>query len=258
MGKKKKIIMAWSKCKKELAPMPEDESMADDSAFFDVGYIRQNTTSLSANEGDALQAIETGGAIVAEEKQEGDFSLATEVIEPSNDLYVNLGIANIDSTNDDELNVQTHIVPGDYCVKLTPKNLGAKGIKAPKCSIAVTPAFGDDTGHAMTLTMSISKGDAGYWYKKFLHRGDLELDKYKVALVNTDTSSSPTQTVVVTTEESTITATSNASWCIAQVSSTSVKIGAKANGGELRTATVTITAGQQKAIVTVTQAASAG
>lgn len=254
MANKKKIIMGWSKCKVELAPMPEDESMADDSAFFDVGIIRQNTTSLTANEGDALQAIETGGGIVAEEKQEGDFSLATEVIEPSDELHVNLGIAHIDAQNSDELDVDTHIVPGNYCVRLTPKNLGAKGIKAPKCSISVTPAFGDDTGHAMTLTMSILKGDAGYWYKRFLYRGDLKLDKYKVNVENTDTSSSPSQTITVTTDESTITAVSNASWCVTQVSSKTVKIGAKVNSGEARTATVTITAGTQKAIVTVTQA----
>lgn len=251
---KDKVIMAWSKCKIELAPIPEDESMADDSAFFDVGYIRTNTTSLSSNEGDALQAIETGGAIIAEEKQEGDFALATEVIEPSANLYTNLGIGVIDE-NGDDINVTTHIVPGNYCLKLTPKNLGAMGIKAPKCSVSVAPAFGDDTGNALTLNIPILQGSAGYWYKKFVHRGDLKLDKYKSSLASTDTSSSPSETITVTTDESVVTAKSNASWCVVQVTSKTVKIGAKANTGELRTATVTITAGTQKAIVTVTQAA---
>ncbi|MCI7356923.1 MAG: hypothetical protein MSK40_04330 [Parabacteroides sp.] len=250
---KDKVIMAWSKCKVELAPMPEDESMADDSAFFDVGYIRTNTTSLSANEGDALQAIETGGAIIAEEKQEGDFSLSTEIIEPSARLYKNLGIG-VMAENGDDINVTTHIVPGNYCMRLTPKNLGAMGISAPKCSVSVTPAFGDDTGNALTLNVSILQGTAGYWYKKFLHRGDLKLDKYKVSLENTDSSSSPSETVAATTDESTVTAVSNASWCVTQVTSKSVKIGAKQNRGEARTATVTITAGTQKSIVTVTQA----
>ena len=251
---KDKVIMAWSKCKIELAPMPEDESMADDSAFFDVGYIRTNTTSLSANEGDALQAIETGGAIIAEEKQEGDFALATEVIEPSANLYTNLGIGAIDE-NGDDINVTTHIVPGNYSLKLTPKNLGAMGIKAPKCSVSVAPAFGDDTGNALTLNIPILQGSAGYWYKKFVNRGDLKLDKYKLSLANTDTSSSPSQTITVTTSESVVTAKSNASWCVAQVTTKTVKIGAKPNTGEARTATVTITAGTQKSIVTVTQSA---
>lgn len=253
MASKRKIIMAWSKCKVELAPMPEDESMADDSALFDIGIIRQNTTSLSSSEGDALQAIETGGAIVAEEKQEGDFALATEVIEPSDDLYTDL---NIGSKNGDDVDVKTHIVPGNYSMKLTPKNLGAKGIKAPKCSVSVTPTFGDDTGHGMTLNISIMQGEAGYWYKKYLYRGDLILDKYTVELANTDTASSPSQTVTVTTQEETVIATSNASWCVAQVQSKTVKIGAQQNEGEARSATVTIKAGAATAIVTVNQAAS--
>ena len=255
MSKKDKIIMAWNKCKVELAPMPEDESLADDSAFFDVGYLKNNTTNLTSSEGDALQAIESGGGIVAEEKQEGTFALNTTVMEPSDSLYINLGIG---SLNEDDVDVQTHIVPGEYSLKLTPQNLGAKGIKAPKCTVSVTPAFGDNTGNEMTLAISILKGNAGYWYKKFLHRGDLTLDKYKVELENTDTSSAPAQTVAVTTEFDTVIAKSNASWCVVQVTSKNVKIGAKANAGEARTATVTITAGTQKAIVTVTQAAQAG
>lgn len=252
MASKRKIVMAWSKCKVELAPMPEDESMADDSALFDIGIIRQNTTSLSASEGDALQAIETGGAIVAEEKQEGDFALATEVIEPADELYVDLKIG---SMNEDDVDITTHIVPGNYSMKLTPKNLGAKGIKAPKCSVSVTPTFGDDAGHGMTFNISILQGQAGYWYRKFLYRGDLVLDKYKVNLENTDSSSSPSQTVAVTTEEDAVVATSNASWCVVQVESKSVKIGATQNQGEQRSATVTIKAGSKSAIVTITQAA---
>lgn len=250
MASKRKIIMAWSKCKISLAPMPEDESMAEDSAFFDIGIISNNTTSLSASEGDALQAIESGGAIVAEEKQEGDFSLSTDVIEPSNELYVELGIGYI---KDDDAFVTTHIVPGNYCLKLTPKNLGAKGIKAPKCSVSVTPTFGDDAGHGMTLNISILQGDGGYWYSKYLYRGDLVLDNYKVSLENTDTSSSPSQSVTVTTDEDTVIATSNASWCVVQVETKAVKIGAKQNTGEARSATITVKAGTQSSIITVNQ-----
>lgn len=249
--KNRKIIMAWSKCKIDLAPMPEDESMAEDASMFNVGIIRNNTTSLSTEEGDALQAIETGGAIVAEEKQEGTFELATEIIEPSDDLYVNLGIGR---KSGDDLLVDTHIVPGNFSLKLTPKNLGAKGIKVPKCSVSVAPSFGDDTGHALTLTFSILNGDAGYWYSKFLHRGDLELNKYKVELTNSDTSSSPSESITVTTDEDVVTAVSNASWCVVEVTSKTVKIGANANSGEERTASVTVTAGSQKAMITVTQA----
>lgn len=253
---KERLIMAWSKCKVSLAPMPETEEMAEDSAFFDVGHIRQNTTSLSANEGDALQAIESGGAILAEEKQEGDFSLATEIIEPSNELYQLLGLGSIEG---DDLKVKTHIVPGNFCLKLTPKNIGAKGIKAPKCSVSVTPAFGDDTGHALTLNISILQGDAGYWYSKFKFLGNLKLNKNSVSLANTDTTSAPTETITVTTDAETVTAVAADAWCKATVSQKTVKIGAQANSTQQkRNTTVTISAGGESAVVSVEQAAGAG
>ena len=252
MANKKKLIMSWSKCKIDLAPMPEDESMAADSSLFNVGIIRNNTTELSADEGDALQAIETGGAIVAEERQEGSFSLATEIIEPSDDLYVNLGLGR---KSGEDLLVDTHVAPGYFSLKLTPKNIGAKGIKIPKCSVSVTPAFGDDTGHALTLNISIIKGDAGYWYSKYAFKGDLTVTENAVTLEATDSSTAPSKTITVTTEEITVTAQSNASWCVTEVSGKTVKIGAKTNNGAQRTATVTITAGDKKAAITVTQSA---
>lgn len=248
-----KLIMAWSKCKIDLAPMPENESMAADSSMFNVGIIRNNTTELTADEGDALQAIETGGAIVAEERQEGAFSLATEIIEPSDDLYVSLGLGR---KSGEDLLVDTHVATGYFSLKLTPKNIGAKGIKIPKCSVSVAPAFGDDTGHALTLNVSILKGDAGYWYSKFAFKGDLQVNSNTVSLAATDSSASPTESITVTTNEDTVTAQSNASWCVTQVGGKSVKIGAQANSGEQRTATVIITAGDKKAAITVTQSAS--
>lgn len=251
MAKKNRIIMSWSKCKIDLAPMPDDESMAD-SGLFNVGIIRNNTTSLSAEDGDALQAIETGGAIVAEERQEGTFSLSTEIIEPSDDLYVNLGLGR---KSGEDLLVDTHVVPGYYSLKLTPKNIGAKGIKIPKASISVTPAFGDDTGHALTLNLSILKGDAGYWYSKFLFKGDLELSAYSVELDETGSSG---KTVTVTTDESVISAVSNASWCTATVSEKTITIKATANSGAERTASVTVTAGSTKGMITVTQTNESG
>lgn len=248
---KNRVIMAWSKCKIEIAPMPDDETMASDDAMMDIGILRNNSTSMTTEDGDSLQAQESGGGIVAEEVQEGSFKLQTELIEPSNDLYVALGLG---SVKGDDLMVKTHIVNANYSVKLTPKNLGAKGVKAPKCSISVAPSFGDDTGNGLAVTINILNGDAGYWYSKFVHRGDLKLDKYNISLANSDTSSMPDQTVTVTTDESTVVATANADWCVVQVSDKTVKIGAKANSGAERTATVTITAGAQRSIVTVMQA----
>ena len=249
----KKLIMAWLKCAIDLAPMPEDENMEPDgSAYFNVGIIRNNTTKLTAEDGDALQAVESGGMVVAEERLEGTFALASEVVEPDDSLYENLGLGQV---SDEELRVKTHVAPGHYCLRLRPKNLGAKGIKAPKVSASVSPAFGDDTGHALTLNFSILNGEAGYWYSKYLYRGDLAADQKKVSLAAADTSAEPTATVTLTTEETVVTAKADASWCVAKAEGKTVKIGAKANEGAARTANVTVTAGKKKALVSVTQAA---
>ena len=271
---KKKLVMAWLKCAVDLAPMPEDETMEPDGgAWFSVGIIRNNTTQLTAEEGSALQAVESGGAVVAEERQEGGFSLSTEVIEPDDALYANLGLGDV---AEEELEVKTHVAAGNYCMRLRPKSPGAKGVKAPKCSVSVSPAFGDDTGHALTLSIGILKGDAGYWYKKFLYRGNLPVDKARVELAATDSSASPSAVVttdpltdaaggIVTDAEGSwvtdsaaadapLRAKANASWLTATVEGKTVKIGAKANTGAARTGSVTITQGNRQALVTVTQA----
>lgn len=150
-----KVIMAWSKCKVEFGPTGENDAFA--SNLTNVGTIKNQTTTLSADDGDSLQAVATGGEIVAEEMLEGSLQLETTVIEPTDALLTALGIAR---TDDGELLVKTHVVAGDQSVKVTPKNAGAKGIKAPVCRISVAPAFGEDTGNELKLTFKISKTTA--------------------------------------------------------------------------------------------------
>lgn len=172
-----KIIMAWSKCKVEFGPTGENDAFA--SSLTNVGTIKNQTTSLTAEDGDTLQAIATGGEVVAEEVNEGTLQLETTIIEPTNELLTAL---NIGKTADGEFHVKTHVVAGDYSVKVTPKNEGAVGIKAPVSHISVAPSFGEDTGNELKLTFKISKTtgvpetpaqndkpavDNNYWYSRF-------------------------------------------------------------------------------------------
>ena len=167
-----KVIMAWSKCKIEIGQTGEHDAMA--ASLSSIGVILNQSSSLSAEEGDALQAIATGGEIVAEERQEGTLTLETTVIEPTDELLTLLGIGAADSTN---FKVKTHIVDGDWSVKVTPKNSGAKGIEAPKCSISYAPAWSEENGNQAILTFHIQKTtdvqpgsggeDNNYWYKRF-------------------------------------------------------------------------------------------
>ena len=121
-----KIIMAWSKCKIEIGQTGANDTMAE--TLTDIGVILNQSSSLEAEAGDTLQAIATGGEVVAEEAQEGTLRLETTLIEPSENLATLLGIGTV---SEGEITVSTHIVDGDWSVKVTPKNIGAKGIAAP-------------------------------------------------------------------------------------------------------------------------------
>lgn len=154
-----KVIMAWSRCKIEIGETPEAETMA--TSLKDVGIIKDKSTTLTPADGDVLEAKQTGGILVAREQQDGSYTLATRIIEPSDTLLTTLGIG---TTNESELQVKTHIVDKYFSVKLTPKNTGAKGIKAPKCSVAFKPGYSEEEGNFADIEFSILSGDAGYWY----------------------------------------------------------------------------------------------
>ena len=171
--------MAWSKCKIEIGQTGTNDAMA--ASLTSIGVISNQSSTLSAEAGDALQAIATGGEIVAEEPQEGTLTLETTVIEPDNSLLVLLGLTKETAAADD-VNVKTHVVNGDWSVKVTPKNSGAMGIEAPKCSITYAPAWDEENGNTAVLTFTILKTtdvpetpasgddpavDNNYWYKRF-------------------------------------------------------------------------------------------
>ena len=174
-----KIIMAWFKCMVEFGPTGASDAFA--SALTDVGKIRNQTTQLTSNEGDTLTETASGGEVVAMEQNEGTLELQTTVIEPSAALLKALGIAG-DEDSSGEQKIKSHIVPGDMSVKVTPKNKGAKGIKAPVTRMSVAPTFDEQNGNGLVITWRIFKTtaiaetpasggkpavDNNYWYSKF-------------------------------------------------------------------------------------------
>ena len=88
------------------------------------------------------------------------------------------------SEKDGEQKVKTHIVPGDKSLKVTPKNKGAKGIKAPLTRISVQPIYDEEQGNALLLTFKIFKTtgipadmdgkDQNYWYSRFTTTENLQ------------------------------------------------------------------------------------
>ena len=159
-----KKIMAWSKCTFEIGKTGDSDAMA--TVLTNIGTIKDKSSSLETSEGDALEMKATGGETVAKEVLEGSFKATTRVIEPTDELLSLIGITTDGAEG--EKKVTTHIVEGDWSLKITPKNVGAKGIKAPKCSITFKPGWSEEEGNFADIDFEILKGDAGYWYSRFV------------------------------------------------------------------------------------------
>ncbi len=168
-----KKIMSWSKCKIEIGLTGDNDAMATD--LTSIGVIKNQSSSMSSEAGDSLQAIATGGEIVAEEPQEGTVQIETTIIEPTDEFLQLIGIMT------DDNKITTHVIDGDWSVKVTPKNKGAVGIMAPKCSLTYAPTWDEEEGRAGVLTINILKTtevasttdtegnevDNNYWYEQF-------------------------------------------------------------------------------------------
>lgn len=159
---KKNIKMAWSECTIQIGTTGADGAMATE--LTDIGTIKDKSSTLEPSDGDTLEIKATGGKTVAKEAQEGGLTLKTRVIEPDDSLLTKLGIAKEEG---EELQVHTHLVAGNYSVQVTPKNVGAKGIKAPYTTITYKPGWSEEEGNYADIEFEILKGDAGYWYSKF-------------------------------------------------------------------------------------------
>ncbi len=71
------------------------------------------------------------------------------------------------SEDSNELTVKTNVVSDDFSVKLTPKNIGAIGIKARRTHVSFRPGSSEEEGSYVDLTFKILACSDGELYKKF-------------------------------------------------------------------------------------------
>lgn len=157
-----KIIMSWSKCKIEIGKTGDNDAMAD--TLTDVGTINDKSTTLATEDGETLTATATGGVVVAEEEGEPTVTLTTRVKEPSFALET---LLTGNAVVSDELVVKTNVVSDDISVKLTPKNIGAIGIKARRTHVTWRPGSSEEEGHYVDITFKFLVCADGELYKKF-------------------------------------------------------------------------------------------
>ena len=191
----KKIIMSWSKCKIEVGKTGDDEAMASD--LVSVGTINDKSTSLSTEDGETLTATATGGIVVAEEEGEPVVSLTTRVKEMDFDTEKMFTGATI-SEDSNELTVKTNVVSDDFSVKLTPKNIGAIGIKARRTHVSFRPGHSEEEGSYVDLTFKIFACGDGELYKKYRVKKE-DWPEVAAASLKTQAASAPAQTQSGTT-----------------------------------------------------------
>ncbi len=157
-----KIVMSWSKCKIEIGKTGENDAMA--ASLTDIGTINDKSTTLATEDGETLTATATGGIVVAEEEGEPTVTITTRVKEPSFSLET---LLTGNAVADNELTVKTNVVSDDFSVKLTPKNIGAIGIKARRTHVSWRPGSSEEEGHYVDITFKILACADGELYKKF-------------------------------------------------------------------------------------------
>ena len=90
-----------------------------------------------------------------------------EAFEKARLKLLGLGEAESGDSATGEFNVKSHVVPKYFSVEVTPAHDGAKGIRAPKCSVSFQFGYSTQEGNYADLTFGILDGAAGYWYKRF-------------------------------------------------------------------------------------------
>ena len=160
----KKIIMSWSKCKIEVGKTGDNDAMATELS--DVGTINDKSTTLATEDGETLTATATGGIVVAEEEGEPVVTITTRVKEMDFDKE-NMFTGATVSVDNNEITVKTNVVSDYFSVKLTPKNIGAIGIKARRTHVSFRPGSSEEEGSYVDLKFKILACADGELYKKF-------------------------------------------------------------------------------------------
>lgn len=242
----KQKIMAWSECIIEIGKTAANDAMA--TSLSNIGVIKDKSSTLEPSDGDTLEAKASGGKTVAKEQLEGGFVLKTRVIEPDDELLTTLGLGAVAG---EDFNVKTHVVDGDWSVRVTPKNVGAIGIKIPKTSIGYKPGWSEEEGNYADIEFEILKGASDVWYSRFKKKNKLTVTP---TLLEFTKAADTTGKTITATSTNAVTAKSSASWCTVTVASKVVTAKVTANSGAERAAEITVSADGKETIIPVTQA----
>ncbi len=170
----KKII--WAMCNFAIGKCGANGELA--TTFADIGDAEENTTTMATDQGEVKELKKSGGVLVDRIEQEGVTYIETTLIDPTT-LYQTLGLG---TNSDTKVRVKTHVVEGNYSMRLTPLRTGGYGIEAPCTQISFLPQGEEAKGAAVKVRFTFlqgqqtTKGTGGaadtvdtYLYDKFLY-----------------------------------------------------------------------------------------
>lgn len=172
MANKNTIVMSWRQCKLEFGRTQPNGSFA--KKLFSIGILNDKGTSLEYEEGDTYTAKASGGVTVAEEKGEGTYSIKTRVKEMKLSTLAYILGKNVeaettatggDIVHAETLSIPTTAITDEFSVKVTPKNIGAKGIKVCRTSISIVPGISEDEGFYIDVTFKQLSGEDTDFFK---------------------------------------------------------------------------------------------
>lgn len=247
------IIMAWGKTLIGVAVTGANDAMA--ASFTDVGKVKDKSVSLSVSEGDTLEMKATGGELVAREQGEPTVSLAYRIIEPTAATYTLFCGA---TTSSNDVTLKTLVPSSEFSVKVAPQKAGAKGIKAAKTQVSLSPGYSDEDGNYLDVTHTFLKSAvtdeiATLFEVKAASLGSLSLSTSELTIGATDTKG---KVVTLNTNSTpTFTIEQTGAWLSAVAASGKITLTAISNTGAARTAAVTVVADGWAVRLSVTQEA---
>ncbi|MEG2065203.1 MAG: BACON domain-containing carbohydrate-binding protein, partial [Alistipes sp.] len=227
----------------------ENEAMSDN--LKSIGVINDQSTTLEVGEGEKLQAKATGGIVVAQEVGEGEIILKARVKEPAFDFEAGLTGAILNAVGD-EMTVKTHVINEDMSVEVTPKNIGATGIRIRKSNMSYKPGYSEGEGYYADITWTVLACEDEELYTKFKKKA-LPICT-PAALSFTAAADATGKIIAVSGLAGAVSASADQSWAMPTVSGQNVTVKVTANSGTARTAQVLVTVNGSTNKVLISQA----
>lgn len=161
------IIMSWSECQVEIGKTGANDALS--TSLASIGETKDKSTSLSVGDGEKLVAKGSGGKIVAQEEKDGEITLTTRVLEPDFAFIAGLLGSTVDKATG-TLKYKSLIVQDSYSVKVTPRNVGAKGVMIRKAHLKYKEGQSEEEGFYADITFTVLKCADGELYSRFVKK----------------------------------------------------------------------------------------